>query len=115
MGRKLGFYALPEQRVQTRSDRFRVPDICVVLEKPTWRGIVTSPPYLCIEILSPEDKTAETLEKIREYLEFGVEWVWVIDPPTCRGQIHTRTGVSAIENRIFTTGRFQLDLSAVEF
>ena len=112
MGRRLGFYAVPEQRVQIRPDRFRVPDVCVVYEKPEWRGIATIPPYLCIEILSPEDKLPETLEKIREYLAFGVEWIWVIDPVTCNGQIHTSEGVSGVENHIFTSGRCQVDLGA---
>src|SRR5437868_13484053 len=75
IGRRLGFFAVPEQRVQTRPDRFRVPDLCVVTAKPEGelgRRIVISPPYLCVEILSPEDTAVETMEKVREYLQFGV-------------------------------------------
>jgi len=105
-------------RVQTRPDRFRVPDVCVVWERPAGdpgRRIVTKPPYLWIEILSPEDTAVETLEKVREYLAFGVGWVWVIEPVTRTGQIHSRTGVSSVENRIFVTDRFQIDLAAVGF
>src|SRR5690348_8795584 len=34
IGRRLGFFAVPEQRVQIRADRFRVPDVCVVTDKP---------------------------------------------------------------------------------
>jgi Uma2 family endonuclease len=90
-----------------------VPDVCVVLEKPdgpVGRRIVTKPPYLCIEILSPEDLSAETSEKVREYLAFGVEWVWVIDPVTRNGEIHSQTGIAAVENRIFTAGQIEDDL-----
>jgi Uma2 family endonuclease len=79
----LGLFAVPEQRVQVRPDRFRVPDVCVLTDKPEGtpgRRIVTRPPLLCVEILSPEDATVETLDKVREYLGFGVSWVWVIDP-----------------------------------
>lgn len=118
MEAELGFYVVPEQRVQTRPDRFRVPDVCVVWERPAGdpgRRIVTKPPYLWIEILSPEDTAVETLEKVREYLAFGVGWVWVIEPVTRTGQIHSRTGVSSVENRIFVTDRFQIDLAAVGF
>jgi Uma2 family endonuclease len=117
MGRRMGFFAVPEQRVRTRPDRFRVPDVCVVTEKPTWpanRRIVTVPPHLCVEILSPEDTMVETLEKVREYLLFGVPWVWVIDPVTRTGQIHGPAGVTAIENRIFFTDRFEIDLTGAE-
>jgi Uma2 family endonuclease len=118
MEKSAGFFAVTEQRVRTHPNRFRVPDVCAVLERPTWpagRRIVTEPPFLCVEILSPEDTMAETLEKVREYLAFGVAWAWVIDPVTCNGEIHTPAGVSAVENRVFTTDRFRIDLANVEF
>ena len=116
--RSLGFFAVPEQRVQIRTDRFRVPDVCVVTEKPEGepgRRIVTRPPYLCVEILSPEDTTVETMDKVREHLNFGVAWVWVIDPVSLSGQIHSRNGVVSVEDHIFTTDRFEVDLSKAEF
>lgn len=115
--RRLNFYAMPEQRVQVQRDRFRVPDVCVVFEKPegpVGRRIVTKTPYLCVEILSPEDTTIETLEKVKEYLDFGVQWVWVIEPVARSGQIHSRAGVSSVENRVFSTDQFEVDLASVE-
>lgn len=116
--RSLGFFAVPEQRVQTRPNRFRVPDVCIVTDKPEGepgRRIVTRPPYLCVEILSPEDTDLETMDKVREYLNFGVAWVWVIDPVSLSGQVHSRNGVVRIEDRIFSTDRFDVDLSKAEF
>jgi Uma2 family endonuclease len=117
IGRSLDLFARPEQRIQTLADHFRVPDVCVVGERPDPqdRGIVTQPPYLCIEILSPEDRAAETMEKVREYLNFGVEWVWVIDPASLTGQVHSRSSVASVENKIFSTDRFSVDLAGVEF
>ena len=112
---RLGLTSVSEQRVQTRPDRFRIPDVCVLTEIPDESGIVTKPPYLCIEILSPEDTMAYTMEKVREYLSFGVEWVWVIDPVSLSGQVHSQNSVSDVEDKIFPTDRFSIDLSAVEF
>src|ERR1017187_5123603 len=117
IGRRLGFFAVPEQRVQTRPDRFRVPDVCVVTEKPEGepgRRIVARPPYLSVEILSPEDTVVETMEKVREYLHFGVACVWVIDPVSLTGQVHSVNGVVTVEDRIFSTDRFRIDLSNAE-
>ena len=114
-GRSLGLFAVPEQRVQTRPRRFRVPDVCVVSEKPEGGLIVTKPPYLCIEILSPEDTVVETQDKVREYLNFGVNWVWVIDPVARAGEVHARNSVVRVEDGIFSTDRFSVDLSAAEF
>ena len=112
----MGGFAVPEQRVRTRRDFFRIPDVCVVYEKPAGlagRRIITSPPYLCIEILSPDDTTAETLEKVREYLAFGVQWVWVIDPVTRAGQVHSSAEIKPVEN-LFFTDRFEIDLAVAE-
>jgi Uma2 family endonuclease len=75
---------------------------------------VTRPPYLCIEILSPEDTAVATLEKVREYLNFGVTWIWVIDPASRTGQVHGPDGVANIEDRIFFTDRFSVDLSIAD-
>jgi len=118
IGRRLGFFAVPEQRVQTRTNRFRVPDVCIVTDKPEGepgRRIVTNPPYLCVEILCPEDAAVETMDKVREYRSFGVAWVWVIDPVSLSGQVHSRNGVVSVEDRIFFTDRFEVDLSKAEF
>jgi Uma2 family endonuclease len=106
-----------ELRGQTGMDRFRVPDVCIVTQRPdsSSRGIVTRPPNLCVEILAPEDTAVELFAKVREYLNFGVEWVWVIDPVSLAGQVHSRSSVVNIENRIFSTDRFNIDLSNVEF
>jgi Uma2 family endonuclease len=115
--RSLGFFTVPEQRVQTRRGRYRVPDVCVVTEKPEGepgRRIVTHPPYLAVEILSPEDTVIETMEKVREYLHFGVSWVWVIDPVALTGQVHSQNGVVSIEDRVFSTDLFSVDLSKAE-
>jgi Uma2 family endonuclease len=114
IGRRLGLFAVPEQRVQVHPNRYRVPDVCVVTERPEVRGIVTRPPYLCIEILSPEDTAVATLEKVREYLNFGVTWIWVIDPASRTGQVHGPDGVANIEDRIFFTDRFSVDLSIAD-
>ena len=118
IGRSHGLFTVPEQRVQVRPDRFRVPDVCVVADRPDGtfgRRIVTQPPYLCVEILSPEDVEVETLDKVREYLNFDVKWVWVIDPVSRRGQIHGRNSVLSVGDSIFSTDLFSVDLSRAEF
>jgi Uma2 family endonuclease len=118
VGRRHGLFTVPEQRVQVRPDRFRVPDVCVVADRPEGtlgRRIVTQPPYLCIEILSPEDTAVETLDKVREYLSFGVKWVWVIDPVSRSGQIHGSDSLARAEDSIFSTDLFSVDLSLAEF
>lgn len=75
-----GVYALPELRVQVESHRFRVPDVVVLRAGSPRERILTRPPLLVIEILSPEDTLRRTAMKAAEYRAFGIEHVWVIDP-----------------------------------
>jgi Uma2 family endonuclease len=75
----------PEQRVQVTPTRFRVPDVCVIAEGAGKEQIVTTPPVLCIEVLSPEDTVARTREKIQDYFNMGVPVCWIIDPVSRQG------------------------------
>jgi Uma2 family endonuclease len=81
---------LPEVRVQVKPTRFRIPDVCVVLGDPG-EEILTKPPFLCIEILSPEDRMSRMRERVNEYLAMGVPYVWVPDPQTKRSYVATQT------------------------
>ncbi|MGO9338387.1 MAG: Uma2 family endonuclease [Terracidiphilus sp.] len=75
-----GVFALTEQRVQVAPRHFLVPDVCVLrLGAPT-EDILTHPPVIAIEIMSPEDTLRRAAKKSAEYLKFGIENVWVIDP-----------------------------------
>lgn len=75
-----GVFGLTEQRVQIHPSRFLVPDVCVLRVDSPAEDILTHPPLIAIEILSPEDTTRRAAKKANEYLQFGVEHVWVIDP-----------------------------------
>jgi Uma2 family endonuclease len=75
-----GVIAVSEQRVQTQSDHFRVPDLTIMRTGMPRERILTLPPLLVIEIQSPEDTLRRTSIKVAEYLAFGIEHVWVIDP-----------------------------------
>jgi Uma2 family endonuclease len=84
------FHVFPEQRVQGNASRFRIPDVCVCLDREPEDQIFRTPPFLAIEILSPDDRASDLQEKIEDYLSFGVPFVWVIDPRLRAGRVYTR-------------------------
>ena len=86
-----GIRVYPEQRIQVGPTRFRVPDVTVVLGEPS-EQVFTKPPFLCIEILSPDDRMSRMHERIRDYIAMGVAYVWVLDPETRRAYLETRSG-----------------------
>jgi Uma2 family endonuclease len=75
-----GAFALTVQRVQISPSRFLIPDVCVLRVGDPTAEIVSHPPLIAIEILSPEDTIRRAAQKITEYLAFGIEHVWVIEP-----------------------------------
>jgi Uma2 family endonuclease len=75
-----------EQRTQVSRDRVRIPDL-VVLKAGPQPDILTDPPLLIIEILSPKDTYSDTQERAQDYRAMGVETVWIIDPKTRTGRM----------------------------
>lgn len=72
---------IPEQRVQVSPTRFRIPDVTVVLGEPDGQ-ILRKAPFLCIEVLSPEDRMSRVQQRVQDYIQMGVPHVWVLDPQT---------------------------------
>ena len=50
-----GIEVFTEVRVQVSPTRFRIPDVCATIGDPG-EEVLTQPPSLCVEILSPEDR-----------------------------------------------------------
>jgi Uma2 family endonuclease len=77
MRKRLGIRVVPEIRIQINSRRYRVADLAAWRDDNIGTGIPTVPPFLVVEVLSPEDRM---VPKIQEYLSIGVEWIWIVDP-----------------------------------
>jgi Uma2 family endonuclease len=87
-----GIRVRPEQRMQIAKERFRVPDLCVILGPGPREPIVTKPPFICIEILSKEDTFVSIQDRIDDYLTMGAPYVWVINPRSRRAFVYTTEG-----------------------
>jgi Uma2 family endonuclease len=91
-----GIHVFPEQRVQVSPTRFRVPDVCVVAGPEPEEQVFTKPPFICIEILSPEDRLAAMQEKVRDFLRMGVPYVWILNPGTREAFVCSLTSLEAV-------------------
>jgi Uma2 family endonuclease len=63
----------------------RIPDVSFVrmdrLPPPEQRRqFLELAPDLAVEVVSPSDSANEVQEKVREYLDFGVQLIWVVHP-----------------------------------
>jgi len=96
-------FCFPEQRVQVAPRRFRIPDVCLVLGKEPDEQIFRDPPFVCVEILSRDDTLESTQVKIEDYLNFGVPYVWAIDPRSRRAWICTKERIQEVTYGILRT------------
>jgi Uma2 family endonuclease len=107
-----GIHVFPELRVQVSATRYRVPDITITKQKGRGK-ILREPPFLCIEILSPEDRASRIQLKIDDYLAFGVRYVWLIDPRFRKAWNYTGEGKRE-PSEVLTTSEPRLTLSLDE-
>jgi Uma2 family endonuclease len=79
-----GFVGMSDTRFGVSPSRGRKPDTYVYLggRKPPRSGLVTLPPDIMVEVVSPRPKDArrDRVEKLREYAAFGVRFYWIVDP-----------------------------------
>jgi Uma2 family endonuclease len=89
--RETGIHVFTGLRVQIEVARYRITDITVTKQKGRGR-ILREAPFLCVEVLSPEDRASRMEAKIDDYLTFGVQYVWVIDPRLKKAWSYTSEG-----------------------
>lgn len=91
-----GLCALPELRCAVAPGVFRLPDVAVFNGEPEGET-PTTPADAVIEILSPDDRMALLLGKLREYRDWGVRHVWLMDPGSRRLYEFASDGLKDIE------------------
>ena len=112
--KQLGIPVVVEQRVQVSATRFRIPDVCVVLGE-TNEQIFRTPPFLCIEILSPEDRMSRVEQRIGDYLQMGVRYVWLLEPSLrIAYEATVETGVREVKAASLKTENPTLELPLAE-
>ncbi len=91
-----GVISLTEQRIQIAPSRYLIPDVAVIRAGLPREPRLTKPPLLVIEIQSPSDTLREVTLKSRDYLDFSIANIWVIDPKTRTAYYATRSGLEAV-------------------
>jgi Uma2 family endonuclease len=94
-----------EQRVRVSGSRVRIPDVALIHIGPH-PDVLTDPPILVVEILSPDDTYSDTEERATDYLAMGTKAVWIIDPKT-------RTGRMCIGHAWIAAGRLDVPGTAI--
>jgi len=86
-------------RVRIAHDLIRIPDVSM------WVGtqpdpMPAVPPLVVAEVLSPDDRMYEVLQKLAEYQTWGVRHIWLIEPELKKCHVYrsgSLTEVSRLE------------------
>jgi Uma2 family endonuclease len=80
-------------------DTVRAPDVAYVsgarVPDPLPKGFAEMAPDLAVEVLSPDDRPGEVLEKVADWLKAGCRLVWVVDPERRLARIYRADGSEA--------------------
>ena len=71
---------LPELRVQIEPRRFRVADLAVYRDPFPQGRYGTTPAFIIVEIVSPDDRYGRLTNRLEDYRRWGVPHVWLVDP-----------------------------------
>ena len=90
------YESMPELTLRITGQHYRVPDVVVDRRDNAQDPYPLTPVHLCIEIVSPEDRRSELLDKCKIYHAWGVPYTWILDPQTRQAWQYTR-GLQAAE------------------
>lgn len=104
-------FCLVGVRCQAARDVIRIPDIAVFQSFPQER-LPTSPPFLVLEIISPDDRFYDVMRKLGEYWAWGVGHVWIVEPDIQR--FHVYDSGSLLEVKQFELPALNIRIDAKE-
>ena len=108
-----GVYVRVELCSQTTPTRYRLPDVCVVLTAAV--PYLVDAAYIAIEVLSPDDKMSDVMEKLHEYASKGVPNIWLIDPRLRTIWVYVSGVLHEIrDERVATAGEPRIELTRDE-
>ncbi len=90
----LGVLPIVEQRIRIDANRVRICDFVLIQAELPRERVTQTPPLLCVEVLSPEDRLARAEVVLTDYRNMGVKHIWLMDP-SARGRLHFRRDGSA--------------------
>jgi Uma2 family endonuclease len=87
-------------KLASNPDTVRAPDVAFIradrVPRPLPKGFPSFPPDLAVEVLSPDDRPADVLEKVSDWLRAGTQLVWVIDAERRLARVYRADGTEVL-------------------
>lgn len=89
-------YVCPELRVRVAEKKYRIVDAAVYAHREPTGELPLELPLIVIEIVSPDDRYEELMQRLEEFRVWGVPNVWLVDPGLARIYVYSDGGVTAV-------------------
>ena len=105
-------FSYPELRLRLGPGRFRIPDVAIFAPEKPVESVPSVAPFVVIEIVSPDDRLTEIVQKLEEYHAWGAPHVWLIDPTIKK--LFTYSSAGLLQARAFQLPEYGVEIPAGE-
>jgi Uma2 family endonuclease len=112
LSKTLPFHGCTEVRSRVHPTRVRIPDVAIYAGAEPTESVPTQPPLVAIEILSPDDRYSELMQKFEEYNAWGVRHIWLVDPESRKLKVYADGALSEVS--ALTIPEFDVQFTAAE-
>ena len=112
LSKTLPFHGRTELRSRVRATRVRIPDVSIYAGQEPTERVPTKPPWVAIEILSPDDRHSELMQKFAEYDAWGVRHIWLVEPESRKLRVYADGTLSEVSE--LTIPEFNVQFTAAE-
>ncbi|MDQ2925893.1 MAG: Uma2 family endonuclease [Acidobacteriota bacterium] len=104
-----------EQRIRINSSRVRIADVAVLRADAPHEEVTATPPLICIEVMSPEDRLSRAKLVLADYFAMGVPNIWLIDPIRRIAYIYNASGMQLVDSTVLAVPgtEIRLDLDDI--
>ncbi len=103
-------FACPELRLRLGPRRFRIPDVTVFAPEEPEEAVPSVAPLITIEIVSPDDRLTDIVQKLEEFRVWGVPHVWLVDPATKK--LFTYSVAGLLQTPAFQLPEYEAEIPA---
>jgi Uma2 family endonuclease len=93
LGKRIACFPSVECHLRLSARRYRVADLAVFFGQEPSEPIPNTPPYVAVEVLSPDDRFSDVMDKLEEYRTWGVPNIWFVDPWARKLSVYGEAGL----------------------
>jgi Uma2 family endonuclease len=112
VSRKVRLTMMLGLRMQLEPRLFRVVDFAIYLGARPEGRYATTPAFVAVEIVSPDDRYSDLTQRLEDYRRWGVPHVWLVDPQ--RKRLHEYTEAGLLQHASLRLLEFDFEISSEE-